>query len=51
MNLNQALKLAIDALEKEWRYTLYVSDSDVSNEKLIELGEAVKLFYSMLEEE
>ena len=51
MERQKALELAVDALEKEWRYILYASNSDISDKRLIEIAEAIKVISSMTVEE
>jgi len=43
MNLNQALKIAIDALHKEWKYILYTGDSKASDMSRAEIIQAIKI--------
>ena len=51
MERQKALELAVDALEKEWRYILYASNSDISDKRLIEIAEAIKVISSMTVED
>ena len=42
MNRKQALALAIDALQKEYRQWLYASDSEAADKKRIEIAQAIE---------
>ena len=41
MTRRQALQLAIDSLQKEYRYWLYASDSAAGDKKRIEINNAI----------
>jgi len=43
MDKQEALELAINALQKEYRYFLYVSDSDWADKKRIEISKAIQI--------
>jgi len=52
MDKQEALELAINALQKEYRYFLYVSDSDWADKKRIEISKAIEMIQNeMVEEE
>ena len=50
MTVNDALKLAINALQKEYRYVLFANGSDVylPDIKLTDIKEAIKVIFSMI---
>ena len=41
MTRRQALQLAIDALQKQYRYNLYASDSEAADKRRIEINKAI----------
>ena len=43
MDRRVAFELAVNALQKEYRYFLYASDSDWANKKRIEISKAIDL--------
>ena len=47
MNRKQALALAIAALQKEYRYWLYASDSDASDKQRAEIAQAIEVLDGM----
>jgi len=51
MNLNQALKLAIDALHKEWKYILYAGDSKAADMNRAEIIQAIKILARLITNE
>lgn len=48
MDRREAFELAVDALQKEYRYFLYVSDSDWADKKRLEISRATAIIESML---
>ena len=47
MTRRTALKLAISALQKEYKQWLYASDSDASDKKRIEINQAIEVLDAM----
>ena len=47
MTRKQALALAIAALQKEYRYWLFASDSDASDKRRAEIAQAIELLDAM----
>ena len=48
MNRKQALALAIDALQKEYKRWLYASDSAASDKRRAEIAQAIEVLEDML---
>ena len=48
MTRKQALALAIAALQKEYRYWLYASDSAASDKRRAEIAQAIEALEEML---
>ena len=48
MDKQKALELAINALQKEYRYFLYASDSDWADKRRIEISKTIEIIESML---
>jgi hypothetical protein len=51
MTVNKALKLAIGALHKEYRYWVCIADSSAGDKKCNEIKEAIKILLSMIVKE
>lgn len=51
MTINEALELAVDALQKEYRYFLYTSDSDWADKRRIEISKAIEIILCKITEE
>ena len=49
MDKQKALELAINALQKEYRYFLYASDSDWADKKRIEISKAIQIIMGNIE--
>ena len=47
MKRKEALRLAIDALQKEYKRWLYASDSDASDKRRAEIAQAIEVLDAM----
>ena len=49
MDKQLALELAVDALQKEYRYFLYASESDWADKKRVEISKAIQIIMGEIE--